>query len=387
VTEASLVSKGLFRWLRSVGAIFALLLLHAPNALSQDPPFEHVARAQAVLASALDPALPRVPVDTWLRRTIGSTARYEWTEGACAGPRDRDHGPVRVCAVVLASTDDLAVTVSLQIAERGPDEHKDRTISPRLHDVFIDRGNDSLTVDRLSDLVRCLSVPTEQWPTRDVTLQRGSVGCSPEAPSPGAEVTCSIGIGNPGHTSVHARVFVGILPYPERASAEIVELAPRTWMKLRLTFEWPRDEGATVALGVELNDRSPYRRVGKDERPTIGARSAAAALLGLVEQSTNGDLEPLVMARGTFAESSRVFEIPVDGSISRLVVSVENDPAVEATLFRPSGAPVIGADRDVKLTGVRQVELRRMTISSRIGFTVNAPPFSVDNAPPAPAKR
>jgi len=355
------------------GAIYALLLLHAPNASLQDPPFEHVARAQSVLASALDPALPRMPLDTWLQKTIGSTARLEWTEGACAGPRDRDHAPVRVCAIVVASTADLAVTVSVQVAERIPDEDKDRTVSPRLHDVFIDRGNDSLTVDRLSDLVKFLPAPIEQWPKRDVTLQKDSVRCSPEAPSPGDEVTCSIGIGNPGQTSVHARVFVDILPYPERPSAEIVKLAPRTWMKLRLTFEWPRSEEATVTLGVELNDRSPYRRVGEDDRPTIGARSAAAALLGLIEQATNGDLEPLVMVRGAFAESSRVFEIPVDASINRLVVSLENDPAVEATLFRPDGAPVSGADRDVKLTGVKQVELGRTAISSRTGFTVNAP--------------
>ena len=357
-----------------LGSIMTLFVLHAPsNALSQDASIDHVRRAQAVPASALDPALPHVPLDAWLRKTIGSTARYEWTDGACAGPRDRDHAPVRVCAIVLASAADVAVTVSVQVAERGADEDKDRTVNPRLHDVYIDRGSDSLTVDRLGDLVRFLPAPIEQWPKRDVTMQKGSVRCSPEEPVPGAEVTCSVTIANPGRTSVHARLFVDILPYPERAAAEVVKLAPRTWMKLRTTFTWPRDEGATVTLGVELNDRSPYRRVGEDERPTIGARSAAAALSGLVEQSTNGEIEPLVMVRGAFAEPSRVFDIPVDSSISRLVVSVENDPDVEATLFRPGGAPVTDADREVRLAGVRQVELGRTAISSRTGFTVNAP--------------
>jgi hypothetical protein len=351
---------GAFSMTAVLQAIFALFLLYPANdAASQDARLEHVPRAKAVPASALDPALPPVPLDAWLRKAIGTSARYEWTEGACAGPRDRDNAPVRVCAIVLASTADLAVTVSVQVAERGPDEEKDRTLNPRLHDVFIDRGNDSLTVDRLSDLVRFLSAPIAQWPKRDVTLQKGSVRCSPEEPVPGDEVICSVTLENPSQTAVHARLFVDILPSPERASAEIVKLAPRTWMKLHVTFDWPRDEGATVTLGVELNDRSPYRRVREDGRPTIGARSAAEAVLGLIEPSTNGDLEPLLMVRGAFAEPVRVFEIPVDGSISRLVVSVENAPGVDATLFRPGGAAVTAIDRDVRLAGVRQVELGR----------------------------
>ena len=357
-----------------LGAIVALFLLYAPHdGAPQDGSFEYVPRAQAVLTSALDPALPQMPLDAWLRKTIGSTARYEWTEGACAGPRDRVNAPVRVCAIVVASTADLAVTVSVQVAERGPDEEKDRTVSPRLHDVFIDRGNESLAVDRLSDLPRFLSTPSDQWPKGDVTLQKDSVRCSPEQPVPGVEVTCSVVIENPGQTSIHTRVFVDILPYSEEGSAEVVKLAPRTWVKLRLTFEWPRDEGATVTLGVELNDRSPYRRVGEDERPTVGARSAGDALLNLIEPSTNGDLEPLVVVRGEFAGPSRILDIPVDSSINRLVVSVENDPAGDVTLFRPGGAPVTVADRDVNLTGVKQVEIGRTGISNRTAFTVNAP--------------
>jgi len=355
-------------------AIVALFLLYAPNnAPLQDAPFEYVPRAQAISAKALDPVLPDTPLDAWLRKTIGATARYDWTEGACAGPRDRVNAPVRVCAIVVASTADVAVTVSVQVAERGPDDEKDRTINPRLHDVFIDRGNNSLTVDRLSDLPRFFPAPIEQWPKREVTLEKGSVRCSPEDPVPGAEVTCSVTIGNPGQTSVHARVFVDILPYPEDEWAEVVKVAPRTWVKLRMTFAWPSDEGATVTLGLELNDRSPYRRVGEDQRPTVAARTAGDALLNLIESSTNGDLEPLLMVRGTFAEASRIFDIPVDASISRLVVSVENEPASETTLFRPGGAPVTLADRDVKLAGVSQVEIGRTAISSRTAFAVNAP--------------
>jgi hypothetical protein len=360
-----------------LAAILSLFLHSANGGAAQDPPFEYVPRAQAVLVSTLDPALPEMRLDAWLRKTIGGAARFEWTEGACAGPRDRVDGPVRVCAIVVASTADVAVTVSVQVAERGADDETDRTVAPRLHDIYIDRGNDSLTVDRLSDIGRFLSTLVEQWPRREVRLQKDSVRCTPDPPLPGAETTCSVTVENPGRTSAHARLFVDILPYPERASALVVKIAPRTWVKMRIIFDWPRDEGSTVTLGVELNDRSPYRRVNEDERPTIGAQSASAALLNLVEQSTNGDLEPLLMVRGVLTEPTKILEIPVDSSISRLLVSVENDAGAEATLFRPAGADVTAADRDVKLSGLNQVELGRTAISNRTVFTVNAPQAGV----------
>ena len=90
------------------------------------------------------------------RQVVGPSARYEWADGACAGLRGSVDAPVRLCGIVMAATPDAAVTVSVHVGERGVNGDADRWQTPRLGDVFIDRGNESLSLDRLSDLPRFL---------------------------------------------------------------------------------------------------------------------------------------------------------------------------------------------------------------------------------------
>jgi hypothetical protein len=147
-----------------------ILVMMYPGSLpaAQDAAPEPIRRARAVLVSTLDPALPAVQLETWLRQVVGPSARYEWGEGACAGLRQSSSLGVGVCGVVLAATSDLTVTVALRLGERRFDEKTDRWEPARLNDAFLDRGDESLPLERLGDLPRLLMLPSQQWPRRNV---------------------------------------------------------------------------------------------------------------------------------------------------------------------------------------------------------------------------
>ena len=89
-----------------------------------------------------------------------------------------------------------------------------------------------------------------------------------------------------------------------------------------------------------------------------------------MDDSPSGALEYIFTGRGVLEGTSRTFEVPVDGSVSRLLVSVEHDRDLEAMLFRPGGRAVTKADRDVRIAGVRQVDIGRTSVSGKTLFTV-----------------
>jgi hypothetical protein len=71
--------------------LIAMLVMISPSSLqmAQDTATEGIRRGQAVLASTLDPALPAVPLEIWMRQIVGPLGRYQWADGACAGVRER----------------------------------------------------------------------------------------------------------------------------------------------------------------------------------------------------------------------------------------------------------------------------------------------------------
>lgn len=84
----------------------------------------------------------------------------------------------------------------------------------------------------------------------------------------------------------------------------------------------------------------------------------------LVKPFLTGDFAPILMSRGTLAAgASRSFDVPVDSTVSRAVVSLSLDVKGTATLLRPSGAPVASGEPGVIVT-----QLSRGTI-----FTVESP--------------
>jgi hypothetical protein len=190
-----------------VRLVIALWMLHPGSSPApQDVAQERTRRAQSVLASTFDASLPEIPLDVWIREVIGSSARYHWASGICEGaPNSSDVG-VPVCGVVVATTPDLVATISVRLGIREFDAAADKWDTPRFDDGFLDRGKDSLTLERLGDLPKMLTVPPERWPTREVSIDESSVRCSPIDPLPLEPVTCSVAVRNLGETTVHARV-------------------------------------------------------------------------------------------------------------------------------------------------------------------------------------
>jgi hypothetical protein len=113
----------------------------------------------------------------------------------------------------------------------------------------------------------------------------------------------------------------------------------------------------------------PSRLDGNDQL-RLKQRSAGEEILHLMDDSPGGAREYIFTARGVLGGTSRTFEVPVDGSVSQLLVSVEHDRDLEATLFRPGGRAVTKADRDVRIGGVRQADIRRTSVSAKTLFTI-----------------
>ena len=351
--------------------ITIVVMMYPPSlAVAQDVAPERVRRAQAVLVSALDPALPAVPLEAWIRQVVGPAARYEWADGACAGVRQSSSQGVGVCGVVLATTSDFTVTVAVRIGERWLDEKTDRLEPARFNDAFIDRGNESLTLERLGDLPRLLTVPPQQWPRRDVIVEKNGVRCSP--PTPYGEVTCSLSVSNPGQTTIYARIFAERRPYADEDVDFVVKLLPGATRTIQLDLS-SRPPAGNVSVGVELNARTPYVRAGKDGAVTLRPGSPENLLDGFIDQPDRDQLpRDILRVRGAFTGSARSFDVPVDSSVTRLMVSAELDNAT-ATLFRPGGAPVAGSDGNVRVSTAQTFEPTRVNVANLKVFTVTAP--------------
>jgi hypothetical protein len=352
--------------------ITMVVMMYPPSIpAAQDVRPERVRRAQAVLVSTLDPALPAVPLEAWIRQVVGPAARYEWADGACAGVRHSSSQGVGVCGVVLATASDLTVTVAVRVGERWLDEKTDRLEPARFNDAFIDRGNESLTLERLGDLPRLLTVPPQQWPRRDVIVEKNGVRCSP--PTPYGGVTCSLSVSNPGQTTIYARIFAERRPYADEDADFVVKLLPGATKTIQLDLSARPPEGS-VSVGVELNARTPYVRAGNDGTVTLRPGSPEALLDGFIDPPDRDQLpRDILMVRGAFTGSARSFDVPVDSSVTRLMVSVELDNGATATLFRPGGAPIAGADGNVRVSTAHTFQPTRVNVASLKVFTVTAP--------------
>lgn len=359
--------------------LIAILVMISPSSLhaAQDTATERIRRGQAVLASTLDPALPAVPLEIWMRQIVGPSGRYQWADGACAGVRERSSPGVAICAVILGAASDLRVTVAVRVGERWPDEKTDRWEPARFNDAFLDRGGDSLPLEQLSDLPRLLTVPQQQWPKRDIVVEKNGIRCTDDQLIGSGYATCTVSVSNPGQTTVYARVFTERRPYADEDTEFVVRLSPgaKRTIQLRLSLSSERE---SLFVGTELNVRTPYVRTSKDGELTLQPQNAAAVLHGLAEPPSR-DMLPrdILMVRGSLTAPVRTFDVPVDASVTRLMVSVDLDRGVGAALFRPGGAAVAAADRDVTLSATQGFEFARGSIENRRVFTITAPEVGV----------
>ena len=318
---------------------------------------ERIHRAQSVSASSLDPSLPDVSLDLWLRQTLGPSAQYDWTPGLCAGERDHDNPAVPLCGIVAATDSRGTVTVGVRLGDYVQDARVDRWGVPRLDAAFISRGRVVVMLDRLGALPRILNLPSQQWPRSNVVLE--SVRCSPEYPQPAQEVTCAIAVANNGDAPSLARVFLDVALDRNSSGDAAITLDVRARKTVRITFPWTRHHGEAITAGVAVDDRSPYHRVNERGELTLTPEedlNVPADLLGW-EDDDNAP-RTIISARAS-VRGARVIDVPVDASITRLVVSIESIPGVSGTLLRPNGARVSETDRDVRFSDLKTMDLDR----------------------------
>ena len=332
---------------------------------------ERIRRTQAVIASSLDPALPDISFDRWLRQVLGSDAQYEWTSGPCADQLDVEDSVVPLCGIVAVAGADVAVTVGVRLGDYLQETKVDRSGTPRLDAAVISRGRDFVMLDRLSDLPRLTSVPAAQWPQPNIVLE--SVRCTPEHPQPDESVTCRIAVANNGNAAAFVHVFINT-PLDRSLSGEAaVKLEAGARKTARMTFRWP-ESGADMTAGVEIGGRLPYHDVNERGELTL-TRVEELDTRSFLRGWVDDDDAPrtIMSSRVAVGGAPRVIDVPVDRSISRLVVSVESGRGLSTTLLRPTGARVGDMDRDVRLSEIKTIDLQRETPANLRVYTVAHP--------------
>jgi hypothetical protein len=138
-----------------------------------------------------------------------------------------------------------------------------------------------------------------------------------------------------------------------------------------LCVVWPVVAAAQVPVQERI--RRTKRVVAPNlDRTTRGEElHIPSDLLGW--ESDDNALRTIVSARAVVGGSSRVIDVPVDRSISSLVVSVESLPGVTATLLRPGGARVGEMDDDVRFSNLQTMDLEREIPASLRHYTIANP--------------
>lgn len=93
----------------------------------------------------------------------------------------------------------------------------------------------------------------------------------------------------------------------------------------------------------------------------------------LIEPEVSGDLQTIFTSRGALTGSPRSISFPVDGSVTRLLVSTELDHGLTGALIRPNGVPVTSTDPDAKISIMPAVLVGDTYAGDRPIFTVTNP--------------
>jgi hypothetical protein len=127
---------------------FAHIFIYA-----QSSDLNAIAYVKAVPVSTLDPKLPRLSFESWLRKTVDRAATISWEVNDCGEQtgnptfdRDRDFPTCVEAHVVLPDGRKVIISILIGTIETGFMEN------PALFFASIEDGGQYTTVDRLSDL-------------------------------------------------------------------------------------------------------------------------------------------------------------------------------------------------------------------------------------------
>ena len=90
-------------------------------------------------------------------------------------------------------------------------------------------------------------------------------------------------------------------------------------------------------------------------------------------RNSRTDLQTIVSVRGTLTGAAQTVDVPVDGSISQLVVSGDLELGMTSTLLRPNGQPVFESDPDVRFSELPQVQVGDRFAGNRPTYTITGP--------------
>jgi hypothetical protein len=215
-------------------------------------------RAKAVVVSQLDPRLPKVSLEHWMSGLARPGTTVSWTYTKCPATYASDDPRHPTCVVARAeSVSGRVAAVSVWLAEGRPETWG----TPRIEEIFVDAGKDSLSVVRLSDLPSALRLSPAQWPTPDLRVDQGQVRCMPLAPIAGDAMTCHVVVYNDGGTPTHARLYVNPLIEGDdtcclggRWDGEVIANSSTT---AQIRFQWP-SRATVIWIRVELITRSGH---------------------------------------------------------------------------------------------------------------------------------
>jgi hypothetical protein len=238
----------------------SLSLTIVSHAIASTPGQEdrRVARAKAVLVSQLDATLPAISLEHWMSGLARSGTIVRWTPGNCLATHKSNDPSHPICVVARAeSASGRVAAVSVWLGQGRLEAWG----TPRVEEIFVDAGNESLTVPRLGELPTAVRWAPARWPRPELGVEQQGVRCLPRIPAPGTSVTCEIVIQNGGGTAAHAVMYLN--PFVEgedtccpggRWEGEVAANgSTRTQVRLR----WP-DRGAGIGTRIELVTPSAF---------------------------------------------------------------------------------------------------------------------------------
>ena len=227
-----MIAQRAFAWrITWISAFAACVIAIAAAASAQDGPAPWWSRLQvpnarvlAVLldrvqhtpASAFDPGLPQVPLESWLfdalawRAEVVRARFVDWSVSFCGGYAEGENpsivtasGPELCAEGTVQFSGERSIHLVVKVADAVRDELTWRPIVPSLREIYIERMNglsriDSLDVPKIGDLPDMLQLPFDQWPQIDFDT---TITWDPPKPLPGQSVRFSVLVRNTGKRS------------------------------------------------------------------------------------------------------------------------------------------------------------------------------------------